>query len=77
MPLDADSAVHGALCPRIAVLSSGDVGEIARRNGAQHIAQVLRPFERCVENSTSPSSPSRRAHFAARGAHTRFVSGAL
>ncbi|WFD39100.1 uncharacterized protein MJAP1_002071 [Malassezia japonica] len=69
MPLDADSAVHGALCPRIAVLSSGDVGEIARRNGAQHIAQVLRPFERCVENiavRTSQLAARTRASFPVR-----------
>lgn len=48
----AESTVHWALCPRIAVIASPDVDDIAKMNGLSCAADLLRPFESASKNST-------------------------
>ncbi|KAK0534038.1 hypothetical protein OC835_002828 [Tilletia horrida] len=52
----SEQTIYRALCPRVAVLSSPDVAVIAKDNGCDDFAQLLRPFESQIQNITVRTS---------------------
>ncbi|CAD6933213.1 unnamed protein product [Tilletia controversa] len=52
----SEQTIYRALCPRVVVLSSPDVAVIARDNGCDDFAQLLRPFEAQIQNITVRTS---------------------
>lgn len=52
--LSAINNIHLALAPRIAVLSSPDVGQALAPNGFSDFTDLLRPFQDSIEGGELP-----------------------
>lgn len=58
----APLTITRALRPQIAIFSSEDVDEIARSNGLDNLAHLLKPWESSVERGEPASTRARRYH---------------